>query len=269
MRTLGTSIRRCAAMGVATAIVVLGVGGANPAGAAANEALVCDPENERPLVDTSVVINCVHQPGPAASQDEVTLGLELLETSVNDTDGSALPADHEQPTDSAGRAPFRLGSKVPGSDFVCIWVQRDGDTPQGDPLCLGGDNANTELVHLEWARTLPTPAPPVTAVPLGAAPPSDGAAAPTSTSETLRPGITATSEDGASAGFVLVADRELSLAIDAALVALAALVLWRSRWVRAVVVDSLRHPRTPSWVERDGTRRATRDPSRPPRDTEL
>jgi hypothetical protein len=56
-------------------------------------------------------------------------------------------------------------------------------------------------------------------------------------------------------GFELVADPEVSLAIDAALVALAVLVLWRSRWIRRVVVESLRHPLTTVTLDRGGRRR--------------
>ncbi|HEX2296431.1 MAG TPA: hypothetical protein VHN37_14135 [Actinomycetota bacterium] len=56
-----------------------------------------------------------------------------------------------------------------------------------------------------------------------------------------------------SLGFRVVADPRVSLAIDAALLSLAAVVLWRSRWIRAVVVESVRHPRTPVTIERHGS----------------
>lgn len=53
-------------------------------------------------------------------------------------------------------------------------------------------------------------------------------------------------------GFRIVSDAGLSFALDVALVALAAIALWRSRWIRSVVLESVRHPGRPATVERHG-----------------
>ena len=53
-------------------------------------------------------------------------------------------------------------------------------------------------------------------------------------------------------GFRIVADPGLSFAIDVMLVVSAAIVLWRSRWIRLIVLESVRHPSRPATVEREG-----------------
>lgn len=55
-----------------------------------------------------------------------------------------------------------------------------------------------------------------------------------------------------SVGFRVVADPTVSFAIDGGLLVIAAIVVWRSRWIRQIVVETVRHPRTPVTLERDG-----------------
>ncbi|MDQ3981352.1 MAG: hypothetical protein M3271_01580 [Actinomycetota bacterium] len=149
---------------------------------------------------------------------------EILPGSVNDDDGMSAPPDAENETDEEWDVAFTFISEREGTDVLCIWPDYDGDVTNIDEGGRCTDGEFTEVVQVTWAGD-------------PAAPPSHGAPPPI---------------DDDDLGLVLLADRDLSLAVDVLLVTLFCLAWWRSSWIRAVVGDSVRHPRTATRVERDG-----------------
>lgn len=167
-----------------------------------------------------------------------------------DADGLAAPGDFAGTVprgDPEGLATAELTSTESGPETLCLWLA-DGRDPYDDGgLCV--DDDDTEIVTWEWiAEQQPTPSPSATPAPVRASPP------PTVEPAAAEPRKRPPHEDDDDLGFALVADRRLSLAIDAALVLLALVVLWRSSWIRLIVVESFRHPSTAVTLVRGGSR---------------
>ncbi|MDQ4124502.1 MAG: hypothetical protein M3134_02735 [Actinomycetota bacterium] len=255
--------RRTAARAV-IALFVVAVGWPPPAARAQSEQFECDPKRQEVVVGGEATIVCrldvdyitkalvgpgmpLAAAGQPAFEDPYVVDGETLEGSVNDADTTEGPPDFTQTGDESGDpAAFRFSSSVPGVDSFCMWLDRDDVDENLDEGGDCTDDVNTELVVVEWVSAPNTPsgggADPATTAAPGGEPPSSPSG----------PSSEASAEP-TNVGFALVADRELSLAIDVALAAFAVLMLSRSRWLRAVVVESVRHPRGRSSIAPDGS----------------
>lgn len=226
------------------------------------ERLECHLEDSHPQVGRRVVVSCTYTPPPSEdirgiggfgwqdpsppelnsrSRGPLAVDGEIMALSVGDPDGTAPPPDFTKivdipPGEQKGSVGFPLSSPVQGRQSLCIWLDRDGYDDNIDDGGACEEDDDTEVLELQWLD-----------------PRESGVSASTPPREADAGSDGAAGDGDDSIGFVLVADRELSFAIDVVLVLLAAIVLWRSRWIRLIVLETVRHPRRRATLEREGT----------------